>query len=174
MVERIKKSKHPPRLIALIGFMGSGKSTVGKILATKLGYKFVDLDNLIEEKTGKTIPEIFKTEGEKRFREYESEILWSLCEEKNTVISAGGGAPITEKNRAFFSEKAFTIFLYVTMEEVLKRTRNDNNRPLLNQNLEGIKNLYLTRLPIYQSLGIKIETDGKTPLEIYEEIVENI
>ncbi len=174
MTERTKKAKHPPNLIALIGFMGSGKSTVGRLLATRIGYKFVDLDALIEETTGKPIPEIFRREGEKKFREYESQLLWSLTEEKNTVISTGGGAPITEKNRTFFTTRAFTIFLHVTLEEVLKRTTRDNNRPLLNQNLEEIKKLYQNRLPVYRSLGITVKTDGKTPLEICEEILENL
>ena len=147
---------------------------MGKLLAAKLGYKFVDLDTLIEEKVGKTIPEIFRTEGEKKFREYESALLWSLLKEKNTVISTGGGAPITEKNREFFRERVLTVFLYVSLEEAFRRTKAADNRPLLNQDPEKIKKLYNSRLPIYRSLGITVKTDKKPPLQICEEILEKI
>ncbi len=167
------KGKKIPRLIALIGFMGSGKSTIGRLLAIKVGYKFIDLDTLIQNKTGKTIPEIFKLEGEGKFREYETEVLWSQKDNTNAIISTGGGAPITSANRRFFKENVYTIFLNVTLDEVLKRTGKQKERPLLNQPREELESLYNYRLPIYLSLAnLVIQTDKKTPLEICQEILE--
>ena len=157
--------------IALIGFMGSGKSTVGKLLAKRIGYGFVDLDSLIEEQTGKKIKDIFSEEGEKAFRQYESEQLFKLAKNKNIVIATGGGAPITEKNRPFFTEHAFTIFLDVPLSEMIKRTHGSDERPLLKMPKEKLQNLYKMRLPIYKSLGYPVDTAGKTPLEITEEII---
>ncbi|MCD6120206.1 MAG: shikimate kinase [Spirochaetales bacterium] len=155
-------------IISLIGFMGSGKTTVGRLLSKKLGFKFTDLDKLVEETSGRTILEIFKTEGEEKFREYESNELWGLKDKKSMVISTGGGAPIEEKNRQFFKEYSFTVFLYISFDEMVKRTSGVGKgiRPLLNKPLEEVRELYNRRLPIYESLGVKINTDNIPPLEI--------
>jgi len=165
--------KHSGR-VSLIGFMASGKTTVGGLLSKRLGFKFKDIDRLVEETVGKTIPEIFKTEGEEKFREYESKALWSLKGEEHIVISTGGGAPIEEKNRSFFKEYSFTIFLYISFDEMVRRTFKGGKRirPLLNKPLEEVKELYSRRLPVYESLGVKINTDNVSPMEICNRIVD--
>ncbi len=156
--------------IALIGFMASGKSTIGKLLAKKIGYSFVDLDTLIEEYAGMSIPDIFSREGEEAFRRYESICLSRLKDGERVVIATGGGAPITRENRPFFTDEAYTFFLEVPLAEVLKRTEGSDNRPLLKMPKARIEELYRMRLPIYRSLGHPIQTVGKTPLEIADEI----
>lgn len=163
-----------PRRISLIGFMGSGKTTVARLLGLKTGYKYIDLDSLIEQRTGMSVQEIFKVEGEKVFRSYESQALMTLQEQNGIVISTGGGTPIQENNRRFFSELSFTVFLYVSFDEMLKRTfagkKTSDLRPLLQQPVKDIENLYRQRLPVYESLGIKVITDNATPMEICDEI----
>lgn len=170
MIKKYSKS------ISLIGFMGSGKTTIGKLLSKKLGYKFNDLDTLVEKTVGRTIPEIFKTEGENKFREYESNALWSLKDKNRIIIATGGGAPIEERNREFFKEYSFTVFLYVSFDEVLRRTSRGGKalsiRPLLKQPLEEVKALYEKRLPVYKSLGVKVDTANTTPLEVCDTIIE--
>ena len=160
--------------IALIGFMASGKSTVGKLLARKVGYGFVDLDTMIEEYRGMSIPNIFSNEGEEAFRRYESICLTRLKDRERMVIATGGGAPITRENRRFFIEEAYTFFLEVPLAEVLRRTEGSDRRPLLKMPRERIEELYRMRLPIYRSLGLSIQTEGKTPLEIADEIASFI
>ncbi|NOY08617.1 MAG: shikimate kinase [Spirochaetes bacterium] len=163
-----------PRRISLIGFMGSGKTTVARLLGLKIGYKYIDLDSLIEQRAGRPVREIFKVEGEKIFRTYESQALMTLQEQNDIVISTGGGAPIQENNRRFFTDLSFTVFLYVSFDEMLKRTfagkKSRDLRPLLQQPVKDIENLYRQRLPVYESLGVKVITDNATPLEICDEI----
>ncbi len=163
-----------PRRISLIGFMGSGKTTVARLLGVKTGYRYIDLDSLVEQRTGRSVQEIFKEEGEKIFRSYESQALITLQEQNDIVISTGGGTPIQENNRRFFTELSFTVFLYVSFDEMLKRTfagkKSSDLRPLLHQPVKDIENLYRQRLPVYESLGVKIITDNATPMEICEEI----
>ena len=158
--------------------MGSGKTTVGKILSGKLGFKFIDLDTLIEETTGRKIPEIFNTDGEAKFREYESNALWGLKDKAKVVISTGGGAPVEERNREFFKNYSFTVFLYTPLDEMLKRTlyrkNGGNTRPLLKHPYKEVRALYEERLPVYESLGLRINTANLTPLEVCDRVIELI
>lgn len=162
--------KLPPR-ISLIGFMGSGKSSIGRLLAGKIAYTFIDLDELIEERTGKSIPEIFAREGEKFFRDYESEALYSLADTAKLIIAAGGGAAVQPANRKFFLNQSYTIYLKVSFNEFLKRTRGRTNRPLLKKPPAVIKALYYDRLPLYRQMGREIATDGRSLEEITGEII---
>ena len=163
-------SPRAPR-IALIGFMGSGKSTVGRLLARRLGYRFVDVDALIEEREGRSIREIFAAEGEEAFRRLESRALRELAAAQAIVAAAGGGAPIRPENRLFFTESARTFYLEVSFDEFLERTGADPARPLLERGTEELRKLYENRRPIYESLGRPVSTAGRSPAAVVEEIL---
>ena len=160
----------PPR-ISLIGFMGSGKSTVGRMLAGRLKYSFLDLDDLIEKNAGKSIRCIFTEHGETRFRKLETEALYSLIEKDKLVIAAGGGAAVQKQNHTFFQNNSFTVYLEVSFDEFLRRTARDPDRPLLKRAEKELRELYNARLPIYRELGRIVKTDGKAPRLIADEIL---
>ncbi len=160
----------PPRLIALIGFMGSGKTTVGRELAARIGWDFADLDALIEEGEGRSIADIFSALGESAFRSTESRYLSGLAGRERLVVAAGGGTPLSPANREFFSGAA-TFFLSVSLPVALARTGDDPSRPLLSRGLSALQSLYETRLPVYRSLGREIDTDPLTPVEVAQEIL---
>jgi shikimate kinase len=151
--------------------MGSGKSTIGGLLAEKLGYRLVDLDSMIRRRAGKTIADVFRDSGEKAFRETETQCLRELEGVPLTVIAAGGGAPIAEVNRSFFTRSARTFFLEVSLETALSRTGRDSSRPLLAMRPAELKRLFDARLPVYRSLGYSVDTEGKSPFQIVEEIL---
>jgi shikimate kinase len=160
-----------PARVALIGFMGSGKSTVGHLLARELGYRFLDLDERIETAAGRTIREIFAEEGEEAFRRLEARALEGLAAEERVVAAVGGGAPVPESNRAFFSRKATTFYLEVSFGEFLRRAGSDPARPLLRRGSAELEILYEKRRPIYESLGFRVPTDGRTPAEVVLEVL---
>jgi shikimate kinase len=147
--------------------MGSGKSTVGRLLARRLGYRFVDVDERIESRAGMSIREIFAAEGEEAFRRLESETLEDLAGEERIVAAAGGGAPVPE----FVAGAAASLDLEVSFEEFLRRTGSDPARPLLQRGTGELRSLYEQRRPVYESLGRRIPTEGRTPEEIVEEIL---
>jgi len=169
----ITPSKAPHR-IALIGFMGSGKTTVGRLVASRLGYRFLDLDSLILENAGKSIREIFDQDGEEAFRRIESDALYSVREMNRLVIATGGGAPIRQENQEFFENLAVTFYLEVSFEEFLERTGADRARPLLDRSEQELEELYRSRLPVYRSLGRRILTDARRPDEIVAEIIRTL
>jgi shikimate kinase len=162
-----------PARVALIGFMGAGKSTVGRLLASRLGYAFLDLDAWIERLQGQSVRQIFEAEGEEAFRELESTALRELSVRRRVVIAAGGGAPVREANRFFFLEAA-TFYLEISFEEFLRRTSGSPDRPLRGRPLEELAALFESRLPVYRELGIAVRTEGRTPRETVEEILERI
>ncbi|MBA7631243.1 Shikimate kinase [subsurface metagenome] len=169
-MEAVMAPTIPPR-ISLIGFMGSGKSTVGPLLAQKIGYSFLDLDDLIEERCGRTITEIFSQEGEPKFRLLETEALYSLSHGKRLVIAAGGGAAVQAANRTFFRNDSFTVYLEVSFEEFKRRTGRDPARPLLKMPQKDLRELFETRLSYYKKLGRRVITDGRSPQQITGEIL---
>jgi shikimate kinase len=119
-------------IIYIIGFMGSGKTTAGKELASLLGWSFIDLDGKIEEFTGKTIPEIFSQNGEAYFRTVESELLKNFNAETNTVISTGGGTPCFSDNMDYMLKTGLTLYLKMTPEQLKSRLSESNGeRPLI-------------------------------------------
>ena len=122
----------PLSIVYIIGFMGSGKSTAGRKLASSLGWNFIDLDRLIEEKAGKTIPQIFDQDGENHFRTIETEMLHSMHEISDTVISTGGGTPCHGSNMDFMLETGVTIYLKMTPGQLAARLMNSSGeRPLI-------------------------------------------
>lgn len=160
--------------IVLTGFMGTGKTEVGRILSLKLGYSLVDADTEIEKEQGITITEIFKQYGEIKFREIESDVIKRLSELENTVISTGGGAVLRQENMDNLRKNGIVICLTASPETILKRTSNNNDRPLLQVEnpLQKIKELLEFRRPYYEKADIMIDTEGKSPLQVAEEIIE--
>jgi shikimate kinase len=157
--------------IVLIGFMGSGKTTVGNLLAVRLGYAMVDTDILVEERAGMSVAEIFRLEGESAFRRREAEILDSLERRSAVVVATGGGAPAQPRNRAFFTRCPATFHLRVTLATAHSRTRGGAARPLLAQEENVVRRLYEERLPLYEELGIPVETEEMTPPEVVDRIM---
>ena len=160
-----------PARVVLIGFMGSGKSTVGSLLARRLGRSFVDTDALVEAQAGKSVQRVFREDGEPAFRDAEAEVLRGLASRTGVVVATGGGAPAQERNAWFFGGAAITFHLRVSLAAVRDRTRQDGTRPLLQRPEEDVKELLDGRLSIYESLGTSVDTDGRTPREVTEEIL---
>tara|TARA_Y100000992_G_scaffold19159_1_gene11122 strand:- start:192 stop:692 length:501 start_codon:yes stop_codon:yes gene_type:complete len=161
--------------IFLIGPMGSGKSTIGKVLAERLEYDFYDTDKLVEKVVGKKIKEIFEQNGEQYFRLKESEELDKTRKLKNAVIATGGGIIENEKNRLFLKEEKKVIFLDSSIERQYDRTKESQKRPLLNNgdSMKILKNLYQKRLSFYQEVSkLKISMDNLTEGKIFEKILD--
>lgn len=164
--------------IVLIGFMGCGKSTVGKKLAEKLNYCFCDVDRVIERDNKKSISEIFETHGEEYFRELETKTVKELITTvNNCIVSVGGGLPIKEGNREVLKELGTVVFLKVRKETILKRLEFDKSRPLLasEDKEKKIDELLQFREPIYTAAAdIIVEVDDKEFNQILDEICNGI
>jgi shikimate kinase len=171
---RPEKPFNVPHRIALIGFMGSGKTTVGRLVAARLGYRFLDLDILITENAGKSIRVIFDEDGEEAFRRIESDTLYSVREMNRLVIATGGGAPIRQENQEFFENLAATFYLEVSFKEFISRAGRDSARPMLDRSEKEVKKLYESRLPVYRSLGQRVIADSRPPQEIAAEILKKL
>ena len=172
-------------IISLCGFMGAGKSTIGKYLARTIGFTFIDLDCYIEQKRGISIPELFKTEGEEAFRQEEYDSLQQILEQfgqnKDLILSLGGGTVTRERCANLIKENTRCIYLYCSKEELARRVaRNTSNRPMLqgksNKELEDhIENLMKQREPIYKSCAhITIDTQCGNIPHIINKILEII
>ncbi|MDK2937043.1 MAG: shikimate kinase [Eubacteriaceae bacterium] len=161
--------------IALIGFMGSGKSSIGPMLAQKLNYRFVDTDTLIEEKAGQKISAIFANQGEKAFREMETAVLKELSKDTSLVIATGGGIVLKEENRDLLENSTFLVSLMASPEIIYERTRTDNNRPLLQDPnpLLKIETMLSDRKAFYEIGNLKINTDSDSLETICEIIFES-
>lgn len=162
--------------IVLCGFMGCGKSTVGKNLARKTGRKFVDMDTYIEEKAGMTVSEIFEKHGENGFRDMEHEACRELSEMSGLIIASGGGAFTFKRNSDVFKSKDTIVLIDVELETIKYRLRNDKTRPLLQKPDKDrvMQELYEKRLPLYKSAA-DITVKGKnTPLKTAFEIIDAV
>jgi shikimate kinase len=159
-------------MIFLIGFMGSGKTTVGKVLAKHLGWSCIDTDLLIEAKNNLTIKEIFERYGEERFREMETEALKEL-EGEQGVVMTGGGLAAREENRELMKKKGRVVWLNCSFEELSKRIIDDEERPLVTQKgLSGLKSLYEERLTLYKlAADFTIETSHLTVDETVKKVL---
>lgn len=163
--------------IVLIGFMGSGKSTIGRYLAKQLDYLLIDTDKEIERKENKTINKIFEEQGEKYFRACETQLLREMESSKEKcIISTGGGMPLLEENGRLLNKMGFVVYLNVQKNTVMDRLRDDITRPLLagDDAEKKVSDLLEFRNPIYEyTAHMMIETDHKTIDEIVEEIIRN-
>ena len=158
------------KILFLTGFMGSGKSTIGPIIANTIGWDFYDLDKLIEEKIGMKVSEIFEKFGEKHFRKIEKETLHELIKKENIIISLGGGTIVDEENLISIKKAGKLIYLKVSPGIVYERLRFKRDRPVLtmdgtinlnkNEFVEKIFNLMETRRMFYEQADITIDTDN--------------
>jgi shikimate kinase len=149
--------------VYLVGMPGSGKSTLGKQLAKHLAIPFVDLDDEIEKSEHKKIPEIFSSEGEAYFRRIESTLLQTWANsKKDFVMATGGGAPCFHRGMEVINKTGVSVFLNVSVNEILERIKNDNNRPLLAGDLltreQKLLEIAKVRLPFYQQAHIVTES----------------
>jgi len=168
-------SRHQNNLY-LVGFMGSGKSTVGPLLATRLKWKFVDADEQIEKQAGKTIPEIFETGGEGEFRTLESKVLAELSKEKDLVVAVGGGG--LEKNNDILRDSGMMIYLEAGVQCLAGRVKH-SNRPLLKglagEELESrIEELLDQRMDLYESADLVVDSEDKSAEQATDEIVGSL
>jgi shikimate kinase len=152
-----------PKNIFLIGLMGAGKSTVGRMLAKRLGKTFIDSDLEIEKRCGVKIPTIFEMEGEEGFRKRESAVIKELTQLENIVLATGGGCVLSSDNRTCLHDNGFVIYLRANPHELWIRTRNDKGRPLLNtaDTQKTFKNLFEIRDPLYASIAHQTVETGK-------------
>ncbi|MBI3952055.1 MAG: shikimate kinase [Acidobacteria bacterium] len=159
-----------PSRIFLIGFMGSGKTTVGRLLAERLGRQFIDLDDWIVERAGKPITRIFAEDGEAAFRQLESEDLPDALREQDVVISVGGGAFVSEANRRVIKEHGVSIWLDCPIDIILKRLEGVTDRPL-NTSPDRLRELLQSRLPSYAQADFRVDADQAGPETLVEEII---
>lgn len=157
-----------PNLI-LTGFMGTGKSTLGRLLAHMLGFRFCDTDKIIQQKTGREIPEIFATDGEAAFRDLERQCVAEWLPDGKSVISTGGGIVTIPGIAAALRSRGVVVALFASPEVILKRTGTGKNRPLLQTDgdrLEHIRTLLAARERAYMDSGINVFTDGRSLNEL--------
>ena len=164
--------------IALIGFMGTGKTAVGKALAEKLDREFIETDSLVEQKAGKTIPQIFQQDGEVAFRELEIEVTKEVAEKKNAVIACGGGVVLNKINIDRLRKECIIVYLTASPGVILKRTSSDENeRPLLSRQSKAlhIQELLRFRKPFYErAADITIDTSKLDIDSVTEQIISKL
>ncbi len=159
--------------IFLVGFMGAGKSTVGPLLAGRLGWQFIDLDQEIENRQKRAIREIFEKQGESHFRALETAAIESLEDRADCVVALGGGAFVAESNRSLIHRLGVSVFLDCPLENVLDRCQIDGTRPLFSDETE-IQQLYQKRLPHYQDSNLRVDVSNLKPEQIADVIVDRL
>ncbi len=157
----------------LVGFMASGKSTVGQLLAEKMGRTFHDLDDRIEKEQNQSISEIFESRREAYFRALESRILKGTGDLPAAVMALGGGAFVRESNRDFIRQTGVSVWLKISLDLALQRCRKMTHRPLA-RDPSQFELLYHTRERVYRQTDIHIEAEGKSPQEICEQILAGL
>lgn len=171
VITEFKKSN-----LYLVGLMGSGKTTVGRILSKRLGLSFLDTDREVEERTGVSIPTIFEIEGEDGFRRRESQVVEDCSKMTNTIVATGGGVVLRPENRAFLRKSGVVIYLNVPPRILCERTRADKNRPLLRVDdpLAKLQQLFAARDPLYREVadlvidGSRVNAQGVVQLLMKE------
>jgi shikimate kinase len=159
--------------IILVGFMGTGKTTVGKIIAGRLHKKFVDMDDVIAARAGKAISLIFSEDGEAHFRKMERELVQELASAPGQVIAAGGGIVLNPENIEDFSRTGMVICLFASEQEIMRRVSGSSSRPLLEKGdkFQRILDLLEKRRPLYAAIPSRIDTSRLTPEEVVETIM---
>ena len=163
----------PKSNIFLIGPMGVGKTTIGRVLAKMMNLRFFDSDQEIELSSGANIPWIFDVEGESGFRERESRMISQLCQRRDIVLATGGGAILAKPNREVLRSNGTVVYLTAPIEKLVDRTKQDKNRPLLQTNnpKQKLIELFEARNPLYEEVSdVVIDTQGKKPLTVASEI----
>jgi shikimate kinase len=164
--------RHPANL-ALIGFMGTGKTTVGRLVAEALHFEFLDTDELIQSRTGKSIADIFAQDGEPAFRELERQVVRELSAKTKTVISTGGGLPTNAENLALLKSFALVICLWSAPEKIWERVKNQSHRPLLHaaDPQQKIRELLAVREPFYKQADVLVNVDLRNVREVVQQMV---
>jgi shikimate kinase len=159
--------------LALVGFMGSGKSAVGRLAAQHLRFTFLDTDELIENEVGKSIPEIFAQQGEAACRKYERDVVNALSGRRDTVIAAGGGLVADPSNLASLKTHALVICLWASPETIWARVRSQSHRPLLQtpDPQAKIRELLEQRAPAYRQADVQILTEFRSPKEVVQHVL---
>jgi shikimate kinase len=165
-----------PKNIFLIGFMGAGKTTVGKILANKLRLTFLDLDELIEKELKLTIQEIFSKHGEDFFRDAETKVLRAIAKKEGQVVATGGGVVLRTENWEQMEKRGITVYLRAPAEVLWSRVGNNASRPLLQVEnpFERVCELLSKRIPLYEKADLILDTENVPPEDIAEEIREKM
>jgi shikimate kinase len=164
-------------MIVLVGFMGAGKTTIGRVLAGQLGLPFADSDLVIEQRTGRQVRHIFAEDGEPAFRALEHEVIADLLDGPDAVLALGGGAPehpgVQTALKAAVAKQAEVVYLQVGYQQAMQRVAGDEYRPLLAR--PGLDDLYQHRLDVYGSVAsLTIATDGRRPEAISQDVIEHL
>lgn len=156
--------------------MGTGKTSVGKVLGKKLGREVVDIDRLIEASQSRKIHEIFGTDGEAFFRALEKEAIWQTTQRRGIVITSGGGAVLDAQNIEAFKKTGWLVTLWARPETIVRRVGHSENRPLLKtaDRLDKIKKLLAERKPFYEKGDFHFHTDGLTAAQVAKNILEKL
>jgi shikimate kinase len=159
--------------LALIGFMGTGKTSVGRLIAEQLHFEFLDTDELIQARTGRTITEIFAINGEAAFRQLERDLVGELARRTQTVIATGGGLPTDPDNLVALKTHALVVCLCASPEKIWERVRNQSHRPLLHDPdpQRKIRELLEARKPFYHQADVLINTDLRPIREVAQQII---
>jgi shikimate kinase len=159
--------------IALIGFMGTGKSSVGQLVAAQLHFTFLDTDHVIEARAGKTVSEIFAQQGEPAFRELEKKIVAEIVTRKKTVISTGGGLPANPENLASLKTHSLVVCLWASPEKIWERVRSQSHRPLLHEPdpLAKIRQLLAEREPYYRQADVLLNTEVRSLKDVAQQVI---
>lgn len=158
--------------LALIGFMGTGKTSVGRLVAENLHFHFLDTDELIQSHTGRAIADIFSRDGEPAFRKLERQVVEELCVSKQVVISTGGGLPTNPENLARLKSHALVVCLWAAPEKIWERVRHQSHRPLLHDAdpQKKIRELLAAREPAYKQADVLINTDLRSAREVAQQV----
>jgi shikimate kinase len=161
------------RNLALIGFMGAGKSSAGRLAADILHFTFLDTDRVIEARAGSTISELFAKQGEPAFREWERRIVEELTRRTKTVIATGGGLPVDQANLLSLKSHALVVCLWASPDTLFERVHHQDHRPLLNEPepLERIRALLAIRGPYYRQADVLLNTEQRSVKEVAAQIV---
>ncbi len=159
--------------IALIGFMGTGKTSVGRLVADQLRFNYLDTDEMIQSATGKTIAEIFFANGEPAFRALEENVCQELAAKNQTVISAGGGLPVAPQNMASLKTHALVVCLWASPAKIWERVKNQTHRPLLHDPdpQKKIRDLLAAREPFYKQADILLNTESRSLREVAQQVI---
>jgi shikimate kinase len=159
--------------IALIGFMGAGKSSVGHLVAEQLHFDYLDTDEIIQSRAGRTITEIFAADGEPAFRKMESDLVQELATRTKTVIATGGGLPINPQNLAGLKTCALVVCLWASPEKIWERVKHQTHRPLLHDPdpQRKIRDLLAVREPFYKQADVLLNTESRSVREVAQQVV---
>jgi len=163
------------RNLALIGFMGTGKSSVGRLVADMLRFTFLDTDEVIIARAGKSIADIFAQEGEAAFRERECLLVEELAQRNNTVIATGGGLPVNPANLSSLKTHALVVCLWAGPEKIWERVRHSSQRPLLQDPdpQAKIRSLLAAREPFYKQADVLINVEQRAAREVAQQIIHH-